>query len=391
MLLLSVLNAAFGLCQAFLNNYVNSVVIAQSPILGADKIGYIAAVVPAVAAVASPLLAQLSRCSGSPLPAVLLGGLCDLFFAGPILLLVFEGADLPATLGTWQGILPAVAALGVAQRFAIGAQPVPQWWRLYQSDALDALVDEGLRNSPTLAATDKLLASAHEQLRAQIAESQARLKGNEAQLSYTRLYAPIAGTVLGVDVKQGQTLNATYQTPTVLRIADLSAMTAWTKVSEADIRQLKPGLGLYFTTLGGDGRRWHAKIRQILPSPPLPPAASGEAGAAPVAMKAVQYTVLFDVDNQDGELMPQMTAQVTFVTAAARDVLTAPLEALQAVEGKSGVFTARILNGKGRPEAREVRIGARSRQRVEVLDGLQENEQLITAELPDTRVARFQW
>lgn len=229
------------------------------------------------------------------------------------------------------------------------------------------------------------------QLRAQIAESQARLRGNEAQLSYTRLYAPIAGTVLGVDVKQGQTLNATYQTPTVLRIADLSAMTAWTKVSEADIRQLKPGLGLYFTTLGGDGRRWHATIRQILPSPPLPPAASGEAGAAPAVMKAVQYTVLFDVDNQDGELMPQMTAQVTFVTAAARDVLTAPLEALQAVEGKSGVFTARILNGKGRPETREVQIGARSRQRVEVLDGLREDEQLITAELPDTRVARFQW
>src|SRR3990167_814066 len=254
-------------------------------------------------------------------------------------------------------------------------------------------VDEATREEDVQVAAASLKAAQArlKQLRAQIAESQARLKGNEAQLSYTRLYAPIAGTVLGVDVKQGQTLNATYQTPTVLRIADLSAMTAWTKVSEADIRQLKPGLGLYFTTLGGDGRRWHAKIRQILPSPPLPPAASGDVGGAPVAMKAVQYTVLFDVDNQDGELMPQMTAQVTFITAAARDVLTAPLEALQAVEGKSGVFTARILNGKGRPEAREVRIGARSRQRVEVLDGLKENEQLITAELPDTRVARFQW
>lgn len=254
-------------------------------------------------------------------------------------------------------------------------------------------VDEATREEDVQVAAASLKAAQArlKQLRAQIAESQARLKGNEAQLSYTRLYAPIAGTVLGVDVKQGQTLNATYQTPTVLRIADLSAMTAWTKVSEADIRQLKPGLGLYFTTLGGDGRRWHAKIRQILPSPPLPPAASGDVGGAPVAMKAVQYTVLFDVDNQDGELMPQMTAQVTFITAAARDVLTAPLEALQTVEGKSGVFTARILNGKGRPEAREVRIGARSRQRVEVIDGLQENEQLITAELPDTRVARFQW
>lgn len=254
-------------------------------------------------------------------------------------------------------------------------------------------VDEATREEDVqvAAATLKAAQARLKQLRAQIAESQARLKGNEAQLSYTRLYAPIAGTVLGVDVKQGQTLNATYQTPTVLRIADLSAMTAWTKVSEADIRQLKPGIGLYFTTLGGDGRRWHAKIRQILPSPPLPPAASGDAGGAPVAMKAVQYTVLFDVNNDDGELMPQMTAQVTFVTAAARDVLTAPLEALQAVEGQVGLFRARVLDAQGRPQAREVHIGACSRQRVEVLDGLQEQEQLITAELPDTHVARFQW
>lgn len=229
------------------------------------------------------------------------------------------------------------------------------------------------------------------QLRAQIAESQARLKGNEAQLSYTRLYAPIAGTVLGVDVKQGQTLNATYQTPTVMRIADLSAMTAWTKVSEADIRQLRVGMPLYFTTLGGDGRRWHGSVRQVLPSPPVAASASGDASAAPQPVKAVQYTVLFDVNNDDGELMPQMTAQVTFISAAARDVLTVPLEALQMVEGKSGVFNARILDAKGRPADREIQVGARSRQRAEVLNGLHENEQLITAELPDTRVTRFQW
>lgn len=229
------------------------------------------------------------------------------------------------------------------------------------------------------------------ELRAQIAESQARLKGNEAQLSYTKLYAPIAGTVLGVDVKQGQTLNATYQTPTVMRIADLSAMTAWTKVSEADIRQLKTGVSLYFTTLGGDGRRWHGNIRQILPAPQIPAGTSTESGTPAPATKAVQYTVLFDVDNQDGELMPQMTAQVTFVTAAARNVLTAPLEALQAVEGEAGLFHARVLNAKGKAEPRDVQIGARNRQRAEVLEGLSEDEQLVTSELPDTRVARFQW
>ncbi len=60
---------------------------------------------------------------------------------------------------------------GVAQQFDIGAQPVPQWWRLYRCDALDALVEEGLRSSPTLSATEKSLAAAHEQLRAQIGSS----------------------------------------------------------------------------------------------------------------------------------------------------------------------------------------------------------------------------
>ncbi len=64
-----------------------------------------------------------------------------------------------------------VAAAGVAQQFDIGAAGVPQWWRLYRSDALDALVEEGLSNSPTLAASRRTLAAAQEQLRAQVGES----------------------------------------------------------------------------------------------------------------------------------------------------------------------------------------------------------------------------
>jgi len=64
-----------------------------------------------------------------------------------------------------------VPAQGITQQFVVGAKPVPEWWKLYQSEALNALVDEGLRNSPTLAATDKSLAAAREQLRAQIGSS----------------------------------------------------------------------------------------------------------------------------------------------------------------------------------------------------------------------------
>lgn len=64
-----------------------------------------------------------------------------------------------------------VEAEGVSQRFVAAAKPVPEWWKLYRSDALNALVDEGLRNSPNLAAADKSLAAAREQLKAQIGSS----------------------------------------------------------------------------------------------------------------------------------------------------------------------------------------------------------------------------
>ncbi|MGF6786213.1 efflux transporter outer membrane subunit [Paraburkholderia sp. 35.1] len=77
----------------------------------------------------------------------------------------------PAHYGVEPQPAQTVAALGVAQHFTTGAQPVPQWWRLFGSTALNALVEEGLRNSPTLAAADKHLAAAHEQLRAQIGAS----------------------------------------------------------------------------------------------------------------------------------------------------------------------------------------------------------------------------
>lgn len=81
-----------------------------------------------------------------------------------------EPPAMPSPAHYGQSALPEQTATagGVSQRFDIGAQPAPQWWRLFRSPQLDALVEEGLKSSPTLAATEKSLAGAHEQLRAQI-------------------------------------------------------------------------------------------------------------------------------------------------------------------------------------------------------------------------------
>lgn len=219
-------------------------------------------------------------------------------------------------------------------------------------------------------------------LKAQIDQTLATLKADEARLGYTRIYAPMAGTVVSVDAREGQTLNATYQTPRILQIADLSGMTVWTEVSEADVRRVKAGMPVHFTTLGNHAasapRRWQSRVRQILPAPPQ--AGSSESGAPASASKAVLYTVLFDIDNPDGELMPQMTAQATFVTAAARQVPAVPLSALSTDASQPGQFVVRVLLPGGQVENRPVRTGIRSRHHAEILDGLREGEQLVTGE-----------
>lgn len=77
----------------------------------------------------------------------------------------------PAHYGAEPQAESTVTAEGASQHFVTGAKPVPEWWKLYRSDALNALVDEGLRASPNLAAADKSLAAAREQLRAQVGSS----------------------------------------------------------------------------------------------------------------------------------------------------------------------------------------------------------------------------
>ncbi|AXO87842.1 efflux RND transporter periplasmic adaptor subunit [Pseudomonas parafulva] len=218
---------------------------------------------------------------------------------------------------------------------------------------------------------------------AQILQAQASLRSDEAELGYTRIYAPMDGTVVAVDAREGQTLNAQQQTPLILRIARLSPMTVWAQVSEADIGQVKPGMTAYFTTLAGGKRRWTSTVRQLLPIPPKPLDQSSQGGGSPTSAssgstgsKVVQYTVLLDVENPDGALMAEMTTQVFFVAGQARQVLTAPLAALDDAPDDS-LRLAQVLNPDGKVEQRQVRTGLSDRLRVQILDGLREGEHLV--------------
>lgn len=258
------------------------------------------------------------------------------------------------------------------------------------------------------------LTSARAQLKsleAQIQQQESSLRVEAANLNFAKIYAPMDGTVVSIDARQGQTLNTNQMAPTLMRVADLSTMTVKTQVSEADISKLTNSMQVYFTTLGGQERRWYSKLDRIQPTPE-------------VVNNVVLYNALFDVPNEQGLLMTQMSTQVFFIVAQAKDVLLVPMSAVNfspvraarrdatqpdtnrlgakrknsadnkrsessardriAAETKhdtnSRPAIVRIINAKGKVEERRVMVGVTNRVQAEIVEGLTENEQVVTGE-----------
>lgn len=199
-------------------------------------------------------------------------------------------------------------------------------------------------------------------LEADIAKAESALAADQANLSYTRITAPMAGTVLSLGVRRGQTVNANQSTPTILELADLEVMTVRTQVSEADVGKLDPGMAVYFTTLGETERRWEGTLRQVLPLPE-------------VENNVVLYNALFEVDNDDHRLLPSMTAQVFFIVARAEQAVIVPITAV-GTDGQ-GQATVQVLAG-GVPQTRAVTVGLRTRVSAAILSGLEPGEQVVT-------------
>ncbi|MBP1857932.1 efflux RND transporter periplasmic adaptor subunit [Rhizobium herbae] len=200
-------------------------------------------------------------------------------------------------------------------------------------------------------------------LKAQVRKQQATLKDARISLGYTKIYAPMTGTIVNTSAKEGQTLNANQTAPTIVTIGDLSTMTVEAEVSEADVGKLKVGMNAYFTLLGQPGKRYPGTLRQIQPTPST-------------ENNVVLYYALFDVPNPDGNLMMNMTAQVFFVRSSAENVLTIPVAAVRSgSEGKSGEVT--VVNAAGARETRKVETGIRNRVRVEITKGLDENDAVV--------------
>ena len=221
-------------------------------------------------------------------------------------------------------------------------------------------------------------------VRAQIKQTGSTLRGDQANLGYTKIYAPIAGTVVSLAAKQGQTLNANQQAPIILRIADLATMTVQAQVSEADVSKLRIGMEVYFTTLGGDNLRYYGKLRQIPPTPTM-------------TNNVVLYDALFEVANPKRVLLPQMTAQVFFISASAKGAILVPLAALQPVTatvnshkgGKrvsgndpraqfgKGVARVSVVGEDGKVSVREVKVGVMNRVYAQIVSGIEAGDKVV--------------
>lgn len=271
-----------------------------------------------------------------------------------------------------------------------------------------------------------------DQLEAQIERVQSTLDGDLATLSYTKIYAPMSGTIVSQAAVVGQTLNANMTTPTVLTIADLSVMTVEADVSEADVLRVKKGQEAYFTTLGDTEKKWTTSVRQVLPEPE-------------VVNDVVLFKALLDVENKDELLKPDMTAQVFFIVGKADNAILAPVAALRdaperpaggrrptqdnekIAEGRrassesQSFMSARaaepanaddprraafegmrkameehpdatrkmvLLMVNGEPRPRPVLIGLSNRSNAEVLYGLKEGDVVVTGEISPSAIKR---
>ncbi|HWR58668.1 MAG TPA: efflux RND transporter periplasmic adaptor subunit [Thermodesulfovibrionales bacterium] len=159
--------------------------------------------------------------------------------------------------------------------------------------------------------------------KAAVAQAEAALKNAQTNLGYTRIVSPVDGTVVSRNVDVGQTVAASFQTPTLFTIAqDLTKMQINTSVDEADIGKVKVGQDVEFTVDAYPDRTFKGKVRQVR--------------IAPITVQnVVTYDVVVTVDNPAGAkgdsllLKPGMTANVSIIASQKKDVLKIPNAALR--------------------------------------------------------------
>lgn len=233
------------------------------------------------------------------------------------------------------------------------------------------LVKKGFISGEALDEAEQQLRAA----RAQVEVNQAQVMRDRANLNYSVIRSPISGVVVARDVNVGQTVAANFQTPTLFQIArDLRQMQINISVAEADIGQIHIEQPIAFSVDAFPEHKFSAVVKQIRLNPTI-------------QENVVTYNVVATVFNEDGSLLPGMTANVRFIVAEKPEVLRIPNAALRYKPAQDKMGGSISLQPGYRlvyrldnnlPAPIQIRTGITDGKLTEVLSGeLAENDLLV--------------
>ena len=220
-----------------------------------------------------------------------------------------------------------------------------------------------------------------EAIEANIKQAEIEVNTAETNVGYTKITAPMDGTVISMPVSEGQTVNANQTTPTIVTIADLSKMKIKPEISEGDITKVKAGQEVSFTILSDSQTVYHSVIDSVDPANTTTSDSSSTSSlssSSSSTTSAIYYYANVLIDNPDRTLRIGMTTENNIKIANAKDVLFVSNMAIQKRDGKSFV---NVLNDKNQPEQREVETGVQNDFQTEIKSGLNEGEKVIVSQV----------
>lgn len=204
--------------------------------------------------------------------------------------------------------------------------------------------------------------------RAEVSAQSAALENNLTNLRYSKIVSPVDGTVISRAVDVGQTVAASFNTPTLFEVAqDLTKMQIETSVSEADIGKIKVGQEAQYTLDGYQDKIFHGEVTQVRL-------------ASTTTNNVVTYTVIVSVDNTEGFAIPGMTANVSIKVAEVQDILCVENKAFKFTLDDSKKYEKQgvwILTKQG-PKRYDVEIGLSDDNKAQIIsDEIKENDKVI--------------
>ncbi len=198
---------------------------------------------------------------------------------------------------------------------------------------------------------------------AQVNKIKETIKYNETQMSYATITAPISGVIASVSTQEGETIAAGLNAPTFVNIIDLSRLQVDAYVDETDIGKIKPGLEAAFTVDSFPEKGFKGRVTAVYPK-------------ATIQDNVVYYITIVSIDNPEGKLKPDMTANVIINLKKHESVLTVPNRAIKREWGKRIVY---VLEN-GRSVQKVIKTGWKDRNYTEIIEGLKEGDRVIIEE-----------